>query len=74
MDPGSIIGLVGNVVQVLTYGYKIVSGAREIYKSDLGTTDDITRMKVIVEDIRRSVKSIDLDRVSGDLSQDAAHL
>lgn len=74
MDPASIIGLTGNVVQALAYGYDLVSGAREIYRSEQGATDDISRMRVIVEDIRRSVKSIDLDLVSEDLSQDVAHL
>ncbi|KAK7953575.1 hypothetical protein PG996_014467 [Apiospora saccharicola] len=63
MDPASIIGLTGNLVQVLTYGYEIVSGAREIYKLELGGTDNITR-----------IRFIDLDVVSCDLSQDIAHL
>jgi len=61
MNPASIIGLTGNFVQVLTYGYEIVSGAREIYKLELGGTDDITRIRVIAEGIRRFVTSIDLD-------------
>ncbi|KAI0902000.1 hypothetical protein F4806DRAFT_22321 [Annulohypoxylon nitens] len=38
MDPFSAIGLAGNIISFLDFGYKVLSKSKDIYKSTTGTT------------------------------------
>ncbi|KAI7781725.1 hypothetical protein LA080_014491 [Diaporthe eres] len=58
MDPLSIISLTGNIAQFISPGYGIVSTSREIYHSGTGTSEKIQTCTLLVEDMRRSIKTI----------------
>lgn len=58
MDPLSIISLTGNIAQFISIGYGIVSTSREIYQSGTGTSEKIHTCTLLVEDMRRSARTI----------------
>lgn len=58
MDPLSIISLTGNIAQFMSIGFGIVSTSREIYHSGSGISEKIQTFTLLVEDMRRSIKTI----------------
>ncbi|KAK7704626.1 hypothetical protein SLS64_008390 [Diaporthe eres] len=66
MDPLSIISLTGNIAQFISLGYGIVSTSREIYHSGTGTSEKIQTCTLLVEDMRRSIRTISRHPVLGE--------
>ena len=51
LDPLIAIGLVGNIVQFVEFGLKIVSKAREVHKSSTGTLSENVDTEHIAADL-----------------------
>jgi hypothetical protein len=54
MDPITAVGLIGNIMSIIDYGYKAVSTAAEIYSSAAGATasdEELTRIATHIRDI-----------------------
>ncbi|RYP53638.1 hypothetical protein DL768_001418 [Monosporascus sp. mg162] len=63
MEATAILGLAGNIAQFITFGYEILSAARQIYHASDGATQDVSRLMLLVTDTRRSAQ-----RMAADLS------
>jgi hypothetical protein len=51
MDPLSALSLAGNVVQLIDFGSKLLSGARELYKSPSGTLAAHHELELVTTDL-----------------------
>jgi predicted RNase H-like nuclease (RuvC/YqgF family) len=56
MDPSSIIGLMGNIVQFVSLTYEILTCIRELNNS--GGSQEIEQLELLVRDVQRSTRDI----------------
>ena len=52
MDPLTAIGLASSIVQFVDFGTKLIGGAREIYFSTTGTTEENASLELVTIEIR----------------------
>jgi hypothetical protein len=52
MDPLTAIGLSSAIVQFVDFGTKLICGAREIYYSTTGTTEENATLELVVAEMR----------------------
>ncbi|KAF2969412.1 hypothetical protein GQX73_g4162 [Xylaria multiplex] len=56
MEPLSIIGLVGNIVQFVSFGHELLTSVRELNGG--GGLQEVEQLKLLVRDVRRSNREI----------------
>ncbi|KAI0518135.1 hypothetical protein F5B22DRAFT_644897 [Xylaria bambusicola] len=56
MDPLTIVGLVGNIVQFVSFGHEILTSVREL--SSGGGLQEVEQLKLIVHDVQRNNREI----------------
>lgn len=61
MDPLSIISLTGNIAQFISIGYGILSTARELYNAPDDSADSLRTIRLLAEDVKRSIVMISKD-------------
>lgn len=54
----AIIGLAASIAQFVDFGYKLLSGSKEIYNSVHGSKDENLDLELIVEDIKNLNKEV----------------
>ena len=77
MDPFTALGVAANICQFVTYGYKVVSGAFELYHSTDGTLSANKILETIAEDLANLCTELDqesLDSVKGSMTESEAAL
>lgn len=52
MDPVAAIGLAGNIVQFLDFSCKLLSGAKGLYNSSTGASDENEVLETVSNDLR----------------------
>src|SRR5271168_879473 len=76
MDPLSALSLAGNIVQFIDFGSKLLSGARELYKSPSGTLAAHHELELVTTDLSALVVKLRQSFDQGDgiesADQDAA--
>ncbi|KAK7710806.1 hypothetical protein SLS64_005711 [Diaporthe eres] len=70
MDPFSAIGLAGNIVGFLDFGFKLLSKAREIQASGSGTAAANENLASLTQHFQRVTASLRGQKVSGALTGD----
>lgn len=70
MDPFSAIGLAGNIVGFLDFGFKLLSKAREIQASGTGTAAANENLASLTQHFQRVTASLRGQKVSGALTGD----
>ena len=72
LDPYTVFGLVGNIVQLVDFSLKIISNAREI--SSTGLPAEYKKLEVIANDVTVLTKTLSTTQsgipISGCLSED----
>ena len=53
-DPITIIGLVSGIITFVDYGFKVVSGTKNLHDSVRGTTAEVHELDLILEEVRSS--------------------
>ncbi|RWA15043.1 hypothetical protein EKO27_g120 [Xylaria grammica] len=56
MDPLTIVGLVGNIVQFVSFGHELLTSVRELNGG--GVSQEVEQLKLLVHDVRRSNRDI----------------
>lgn len=56
MDPLTTLGLVSNILQVISFGHEILSSATKIYASPSGVTDEVSRLKNLILHIQENTQ------------------
>ena len=77
MDPFSALGVAANICQFVDYGYKVVSGAFELYHSIDGTLPANKILETIAEDFANLCTELDqesLDSIRGSTTESEAAL
>ncbi|CAI6338167.1 unnamed protein product [Periconia digitata] len=70
-DPISVIGLVSGIITFIDFGYKVISGARNVRSASHGFTADVHELNMIVEDVQKFNKIVKEQGKSGQqLSKD----
>lgn len=57
-DPITVIGLVSGIITFVDFGFKIVSGTRQIRDSGKGTTHELVELDSIIADVPRSTSTV----------------
>lgn len=70
MDPFSAIGLAGNIVGFLDFGFKLLSKAREIQTSASGTAAANENLVSLTQHFQRVTASLRAQKVSGAVTGD----
>jgi hypothetical protein len=64
MDPLSAIGLVGNICQFVDFGSKLISEARQAYKSAAGASRENIELESITKDLSELAQKLVMDSTS----------
>jgi hypothetical protein len=73
MDPFTAIGLASSIVQFVDYSTKLINGAREIYDSASGMTEENKSLESIVSEMKELSSKL-LPGTSGPRSEDVKAL
>ena len=71
LDPLSTISFTSNIVQFLDFAGEVVSGARELYNSEKGTTEanqELEDLAKAIQDHARKIKSNEISIVENEAS------
>ncbi|KUI62489.1 hypothetical protein VP1G_09611 [Cytospora mali] len=63
MDPVSAIGTASAILSFVQFSWELVAGAREIYKSADGNTDENARISKVISDLQDVTDSIEFDQL-----------
>lgn len=77
MDPFTALGLAANICQFVDYGYKLASGAFELYNSMDGTLSANKILEIIAKDLANlctELEQASLDSYKGSTSESEAAL
>jgi hypothetical protein len=58
MDPLSALSVAGTIVQFVDYGTKLLSNARELYRSSVGTLDANNELELVTTDLRALIAKL----------------
>jgi hypothetical protein len=58
MDPPSVISLVGNIVQFVDFGGKLLSNAVELYRSPVGTLAGHHQLELVTTDLHTLISKL----------------
>jgi hypothetical protein len=67
MDPLTALSVAGTIVQFVDYGTRLLSNARELYKSSAGTLDANNELELVTTDLQALITKL---RASVPLSED----
>ncbi|KAK3988483.1 hypothetical protein QBC44DRAFT_397906 [Cladorrhinum sp. PSN332] len=71
MDPAAILGIVAATVQFVDFGFKVLSGAKEIRSSLSGQTDENEHLELITQEVKRLTENLDFPWVAALKPEDA---
>lgn len=61
MDPLTAVGLAGNIVEFISFSYKIISGVNKLLKSPNGTSPENQRLSDFLEDLNSVTQGLMTD-------------
>ena len=74
MDPLTVLGLVGNIVQFIDFSFKLIEGARSIQKSAKGATGEDESLDDILEELTALTSKLTQPGFDSPQSEDEATL
>ncbi|KAJ3550300.1 hypothetical protein NM208_g53 [Fusarium decemcellulare] len=74
MDPFAAIGLAGNVIAFVDFGFKVVNAAREFKESASGSTAENEHLKFLTTQIQGLTLALKTDKPASDMTLDEQRL
>ncbi|KAI1766523.1 hypothetical protein GGR53DRAFT_209226 [Hypoxylon sp. FL1150] len=69
MDTFAAIGLAGNIITFLDFGYELISAAKDIYKSTSGASADNDDLSIRTQQLSQLAASLKVSKPVGSLSE-----
>jgi hypothetical protein len=70
MDALSALSLAGNIIQFIDFGSRLLSNARELYKSSVGSLATHDEIVLITTDLKTLIKKLRLSMCDGPGSEE----
>ena|SRR5438034_577290 len=74
MDPFTAIGLAGNIITFIDFGFQVVSTAREIYGSNSGTTSENEDLEFLTGKVSNLALNLDPKIPTSQMTDDERNL